>query len=88
MVDYESIQMVAFNFASRTFAYRWLAQGLNRSLSAFSSFMREYLAEANKAGECAENVDDIGITANNTKQFCANIRTVLEKIRNAGHKPK
>ena len=40
MADYQSIQMLAFNFASRTFAYRRLAQGLSRSLSAFSSFMR------------------------------------------------
>ena len=31
------------NFASRTFAYKRLAQGLSRSVSAFSSCMREYL---------------------------------------------
>ena len=30
MADYQSIQMLAFNFASRTFAYRRLAQGLSR----------------------------------------------------------
>ena len=35
MADYQSIQMLAFNFASRTFAYRRLAPGLSRSLSAF-----------------------------------------------------
>ena len=33
MADYQSIQMLAFNFASRTFAYRRLSQGLSRSLS-------------------------------------------------------
>ena len=49
MADYQSIQMLAFNSASRTFAYRRLAQGLSRSLSAFSSFMREYLDRAIKA---------------------------------------
>ena len=43
MADQRSIEMLAFNFASRTFAYRRLAQGLSRALSAFSSFMREYL---------------------------------------------
>ena len=37
MADYQSIQMLAFNFASRTFAYRRLAQGLSRSLSAFQA---------------------------------------------------
>ena len=86
MADYQPIQMLAFNFASRTFAYRRLAQGLSRSLSAFSSFMREYLVKAIKADQCAQYVDDIGIAANNTKQLCDNIRTVFECIRNAGLK--
>ena len=86
MADYQSIQMLAFNFASRTFAYRRLAQGLSRSLSAFSSFMREYLDRAIKADQCAQYVDDIGIAANDAKQLCANIRTVFECIRNAGLK--
>ena len=40
MADQRSIEMLAFNFASRTFAYLRLAQGLSRALSAFSSFMR------------------------------------------------
>ena len=43
MADQQSIELLAFNFASRTFAYRRLAQGLIRSLSAFSSFIRKYL---------------------------------------------
>ena len=51
MADYQSIRMLAFNFASRPFAYRRLAQGLSRSLSAFSSFMREYLDKAIKADQ-------------------------------------
>ena len=84
MADYQSIQMLAFNFASRTFAYRRLAQGLSRSLSAFSSFLREYLDRAIKADQCAQYVDDIGIAANDAKQLCANIRTVFECIRNEG----
>ena len=43
VTDQRSIEMLAFNFASRTFAYERLAQGLSRALSAFSSLMREYL---------------------------------------------
>ena len=78
--------MLAFNFASRTFAYRRLAQGLSRSLSAFSSFMREYLDKAIKADQCAQYVDDISIAANDSKQLCAKIKTVFECIRNAGLK--
>ena len=41
MADQRSIEMFAFDFASRTFAYRRLAQGLSRALFAFSKFMRE-----------------------------------------------
>ena len=35
MADLRSVEMLAFNFASRTFAYKRLAQGLSRSVSAF-----------------------------------------------------
>ena len=64
MADQRSVQMLAFNFASRTFAYRRLAQGPSRFVSAFSSFMREYLDPVVKADQCAQYVDDIGIAAN------------------------
>ena len=37
MADQRSVELLAFNFASRTCAYRRLAQGLSRALSAFSS---------------------------------------------------
>ena len=56
-----SIEMLAFNFVSKTFAYRSLAQGLSRALSTFSSFIREYLVKVTKADQCAQYVDDIGI---------------------------
>ena len=78
MADHQSIQMLAFNFASRTFAYRRLSQGLSRSLSAFASFMRDYLDKAIKADQFAYYVDDIGIAANDTKKLCTNIRTAFE----------
>ena len=41
MADRRSVEML--NFASKSDAYKRLAQGLSSSLSAFSSFMREYL---------------------------------------------
>ena len=78
--------MLAFNFASRTFAYRRLAQGLSRSVSAFSSFMRKYLDPVVKADQCAQYVDDIGIAANNATDLTRNIRAVFKCIRNAGLK--
>ena len=86
MADQRSIEMLAFNFASRTFAYRRLAQGLSRALSAFSSFMREYLDKVIKADQCAQYVDDNGIAANNATQLINNLRATFECIRTAGLK--
>ena len=86
MADQHSVELLAFNFASRTFAYKRLAQGLSRSVSAFSSFMREYLDPVVKADECAQYVDDIGIAAINATDLTRNIRAVFKCIRNAGLK--
>ena len=69
MADQRLVEMFAFNFASRTFAYRGLAQGLSESVSAFSSFMRDYLDPVVRADQCAQYVDDIGTAANNAGIF-------------------
>ena len=73
MADQRSVEMLAFNFASRTFAYKRLAQGLSRPVSAFSGFMREYLDLVVKADQCAQYVDDIGIAANNATDLARKI---------------
>ena len=78
--------MLAFNFASRTFVYKRLAQGHSRPVSAFSSFMREYLDPVVKADQCAQYVDDIGIAANNATELTRIIRAVFKCIRPAGLK--
>ena len=74
MADQRSIEMLAFNFASRTFAFKKLAQSLSRSVSAFSSFMREYLDRVVKADQCAQYVDEILIAANKATNLIRNIR--------------
>ena len=86
MADRRSVEMLAFNFASELFAYKRLAQGLSRSVSAFSSFMREYLDPVVKADQCAQYVDDIGIAANNAMDLTRNIRAVFKCNRQAGLK--
>ena len=80
MADRRSIELLAYNFANRTFAYRGLAQGLSRALSAFSSFMREYRDSVINADQCAQYVDEIGIAANTTEQVIRNIRAVFKCI--------
>ena len=86
MADQRSVETLAFKFASRTFAYRRLAQGLSRSVSAFLSSMREYLDPVVKADQCSQYVVDIGIAANNATDLTRNIRAVFKCFRQAGLK--
>ena len=83
MADQRSIEMLAFNFASRTFVYKRLAQGLSRALSAFSSFLREYLDKVIKADPCSQYVDNIGKATISATQLIQKIRAVFECIRKA-----
>ena len=84
MAEQRSVEMLAFSFASRTFAYERLAQGLCRCVSAFSSFMSECLDPVVKADQCAQYVDDIGIAANNATDLTRNIRAVFKCIPQKG----
>ena len=86
MADQQSIELLAFNFASRTFAYRRLAPGLSRSLSAFSSFTREYLDPVIKADQCAQYVDDIVIADKTAEQLIKNLQAVFQCLQKAGLK--
>ena len=86
MADQQSIELVGFNFACGTFVYRRLAQGLNRSLSAFSSLFREYLDPIIKAYQCAKYLDDIGIAVNTAQQLIEDRRAVFQCLKKAGLK--
>ena len=86
MAEQQSIGFLAFNFPSRTFAYRRMAQGLSRSLSAFLSFIREHLDPDVKADQCEQYVDDIGIAANNSQQLIKNLQAVFQCLRKASLK--
>ena len=86
MADQCSVEMLAFSFASKNFAYKRLAQGLSRSVSAFLSSMREYLDPVVKADQCAQYMDDIGIAANNAPDLTRNIRSVFKRNDQAGLK--
>ena len=86
MANQQSKELLAFNFASTTFAYRRLAQGISRSPSAFSSFIVEYLDPVIKAVQCAQNLGDIGIAANTPQHLIKNLRAIFQCIRKAGFK--
>ena len=57
MADPLSVQLLSFNFASRTYAYTRLAQGLNKSVTGFSSFVRSYLDSCLAANLCTQFMD-------------------------------
>ena len=86
MADEQSIQLLSFNFGSRTFAFLRLAQGLNRSLSAFTSVVREYFDPLVKADRSAQYVDDIGIAANTPDELIENLELVFQQLSKAGLK--
>ena len=86
MADQQSIELLAFNFPSKTFANRRLAQGISRSLSAFLSFIRKYLDPVIKVDQCAQYVDNIGIVANTPQQLIKNLQAVFKCLRKAGLK--
>ena len=77
MANQQSIELLAFNFASRTFAYRRMTQGLSRSISAFSSFIRKYLDPVIEVDQCAQYVDNTGIAANSPQQLVKKLRAVF-----------
>ena len=68
MADQQSIELLPINFAN-TFAHQRLAQGVSRSMSAFSRFIRDYLHPVIKADQCAQYINDIDIAANSPQQM-------------------
>ena len=86
MADQRSIEVQAFTFSVKTFAYRILAQGLSKSMSGFSNFLREYLGRVVKADQGAYYADDIGIAPNDADHLIKFLRATFESIRKTGLK--
>ena len=60
MADEISMQLLAFNFGGRTFAFKRLSQGLNRSPTAFSSCVSKHLQSCVASDKCFVYFDDLG----------------------------
>ena len=80
----ESKQLLGFNFQGRTYVYQRLAQGLSRSVTAFSSFMRKYLDPCIAADKCFQYVDDIGTAAYTEDELIENLEEIFICISKAG----
>ena len=84
MADPLSVQILSFNFASRTYAYTRLAQGLNKSATGFSSFVRNYLDSCLAANLCTQFMDDIGCGVEPFKQMIPTLRQIFDCLQKSG----
>ena len=86
MADDLSVQLLAFNFGSRTYAYKCLAQGLSKSVTGFSSFIRHYLDPCLAADLCTQFMDDIGSAVYNFDEMIPTLSKIFECVRKSGLK--
>ena len=52
MAEKLSLQLLAFNFGGRTLAFKRIAQGLNRSTTAFTSCLSKHLQFCVASDKC------------------------------------
>ena len=86
MADDLSVQLLAFNLGSQTYAYKCLAQGLSKSVTGFGSFIRHYLDPCLAADLCTQFMDDIGSAVNNFDELIPTLSKTFECVRKSGLK--
>ena len=86
MADPLSVQLLAFNFASRTMAYQRLTRGLNRAVTGFSAFVRNYLEPCLSANICTQFMDDIGCGVDSAEQLLPYLRKIFQCLGRSGLK--
>ena len=84
MADELSVQLLAFNSASRTYAYKCLAQGPGNSLTGFSAFI--HLDPRLAAGLCTQFMDDIGCAVDMFENLVSALRKIFDSWRRSGLK--
>ena len=84
MADPLSVQLLSFNFASRTYAYTRLAQGLNKTVTVFSSFVRSYVDSCVAANLHTQFMDDMGCGVETFEQMILTLRQILDCLRKSG----
>ena len=86
MADELSVQLLAFNFGGRTFAFKRLAQGLSRSPTAFSSCVSKHLQSCIAADKCFVYFDDLGSGAEDGITLIKNLEHIFACIQKSGFK--
>ena len=86
MADPLSAQLLAFDFASRTYAYQVLVHRLNKSVTGFSAFVRKYFNPCLAAKVCTQFMDDIGSGVETFVELKSNLQKIFSCIRGSGLK--
>ena len=86
MADERSVQLLAFNFGGRTFAFKRLAQGLSRSPTAFSACVSKHLYPCVVSDKCFVYFDDLGSGAIDGDALIENLEQIFKKISELGFK--
>ena len=81
-----SVQLLAVHFVSISYEYKCLAQGLNKSVTRFSSFIRNYLDLCLASANCTQFIDEIGKAVTNFEQLVPSLRAIFMCIRQSGRK--
>ena len=84
MADPLIVQLLSFNFASRTYAYTRLAEGLDKSVAGFSLFGRSYLDSCLAANFCTLFMDDLGCRVETFEQMIPTLRRIFGCLRISG----
>ena len=79
-----SVQILAFNFASRTIAYNCLAQSLNSSVTGYSSFFNHYFDPCLAANVCTQFMDDFAAGLNYFDEMIPALREIFCCLRKSG----
>ena len=82
MADDISVQLLAFNLASRTYAYECLAHGL-KTVTGLSSLIRHYLDPCLASRNCTQFMD-IGNAETNFDQLAPSLRETFICISQSG----
>ena len=85
MANDTSVQLLAFNFSSRTYAYKCFARGLSKPVTGFS-LICHYLDLCLAAGISTQFMDDIGGAVTEFSQLLPSLTKIFDCIRRSGLK--
>ena len=86
MPDEKSVQLLASNFVGTTFAFKSLAQGLNRSPMAFSWCVSKHLETSADNDQCFVYFDDLGNGGSDGNKLLENLVAIFKGIERSGFK--